>query len=91
MELFDVCKKYMLPHVVKPLSETHSMYFLELLNEYDAELQNYLYYGSIAHNEMVLMAGTEYDYKIVEDVERYGSAVLFDKLVNLLDNLNLLL
>lgn len=78
MELFDVCNNYMLPHVAKPLSETHSRYFLELLNEYDAELQNYLYYGAISYNGSVLMAGTEYDFATIVDVE----GDLFDKLIN---------
>lgn len=81
MNLFNVCNTNMVPHLIKPISETHSRYFLDLLNEYDAEIQNMLYYGVISYNTCALTVGTEYDFENVIEKE-CGPAKLFDSLVN---------
>lgn len=82
MKLSSVCKNNMIKHIVKPLSQTHSRYFLDLLNKYDDKLQNYFYYAAISYNTVSLMVGTEYDYEYIVDADGLGPKGLFDFLIS---------
>lgn len=82
MVLYDVCIDKMYPHVHKPLSQTHSRYFLEVLNEYDMELQDELFYGAISHRGSLLMAGIEYECERIVDPSRPIAADVFETLIN---------
>lgn len=81
MKLSSICSRYLTSHMKKTLSASHSKYFLNILNEYDSSLASMLYYGAISYNNVVLMAGTEYEYDNIIDEGGLGPKEFFDKLI----------
>lgn len=80
-ELSGICSQYLSSHMKKSLSDSHSQYFLNILNEYDNNLASKLYYGAISYNSIALLAGTEYEYDSIIDSEGLGAKAFFDKLI----------
>lgn len=81
MKLSDICNNNIKAHMTKALCDSHSQYFLNLLNEYDANLSSMLFYGAISYSSLTLTAGTEYEYDKIADPQGYGPQKAFDLLL----------